>query len=132
MDNGEEIQGLEEGWTFLGAKISEWCAGIAVFVMIGEVFFKGRMNSGIPIMAICGVGTAIALTRLRKTFPDEEKGVVNHFCVLFGFTPPGVPTPAELQDHWSGTPCAKLDADCEFVKLGLHDVFFPTKDEDEE
>jgi hypothetical protein len=129
MDNGEEIQGLGEGWTFLGAKISEWCAGIAMFLIVGEVFFKGRMNLGIPFMALAGVGTALSLVRLRKTFPDEERGVINHFCVMFGFSPPGLPTPSEFRQHWSGVPAGKLSEQSEFVRLGLHEVFFPEQEE---
>jgi hypothetical protein len=129
MDNGEEIQGLGDGWTFLGAKISEWCAGIAMFLIVGEVFFKGRMNLGIPFMVLAGVGTALSLVRLRKQFPDEEKGVINHFCVMFGFCPPGLPTPAEFRQHWSGIPAGQLSEQSEFVKLGLHEVFFPEQEE---
>ena len=131
MDNGEEIQGLGDGWTFLGANALEWCAGVAMFLIIGEVFFKGKMNLGIPFMMIAAVTTTLTLVRLRKSFPDEEKGVVNHFCVKFGFTPPGIPAPSEFRQHWSGVPNAKLDVKSEFVKLGLHDVFFPEEDDEE-
>jgi hypothetical protein len=131
MDNGEEIQGLGEGWTFLGANPLEWVAGIMVFLLMGEVVFKGKMNIGIPFMLIAGVSTTLAMVRLRKSFPDEEKGIVNYFCVTFGFTPPNIPTPAEFRQHWSGVPHSKLSEDCEFVKLGLHEIFFPEEDEPE-
>jgi hypothetical protein len=132
MDSGEEIQGLGEGWTFLGAKISEWSAGITVFVLVGEIFFKGQINIGVPVMMICGVTTALLMVRLRKTFPDEERGIINHFCTMFGIKPPGIPTPAALQEDWSGVPIAKLDSNSEFVKLGLHEIFFSSTNQEEE
>jgi hypothetical protein len=129
MDNGEEIQGLGDGWTFLGANALEWCAGVAMFLIVGEVFFKGKMNLGIPFMMIAAVTTTLSLVRLRKAFPDEEKGVVNHFCVKCGFSPPGVPTPSEFRQHWSGVPHGRLGKNSEFVKLGLNEVFFPEEED---
>lgn len=124
MDSGEEISGLDQGWTFLGAKIPEWVSGIAVFLLVGEIFFKGSLDSGIPIMFICMVLTTMGMTRIRKMYPDEERGVRNDVMVKMGFPPPGIPSPSYFQPHWSGAPLEKLSPDCDFIKLGFDKIFF--------
>jgi hypothetical protein len=123
MDSGEEIAGLGEDWSFLGAKAVEWCAGLAMFIVASEVFFKGEMASSMPILLAIWISTTTSLATLRKGFPDEEKGLRNLILVSCGFEPPGIPTPADLQSVWSGAPLRDLSEKCEFIQLGLTDIF---------
>jgi hypothetical protein len=124
MDSGEEIAGLNEGWNFLGAKWSEWLAGVAMFLVTGELFFKGQLNKGMPLMVLAFIGTTLFLARIRKSFPDEERGLRNYLMVKCGFVPPGVPAPADFQGHWSGCPIYELPKESPFVQAGLDKVFF--------
>lgn len=122
MDSGEEIQGLGEDWSFLGAKLAEWLAGFATFIIVAEVVFKGHMGQGMPIMILCWIVTTVGLASLRAKFPDQEKGVRNYFATLCGFAPPFIPTPSALQKFWSGAPVRRLPDDCEFMQLGLGEL----------
>jgi len=123
MDSGEEIPGLGDSWTFLGAKPFEWIAGLPTFLIVSEFFFKGSSAKNMPILLICMIGTTITLATLRQRFPDEERGLLNLLAVKCGFPPPNIPTPADLQPIWSGAPIRKLPAEREFVQLGLDKVF---------
>jgi hypothetical protein len=129
MDNGEEIQGLEQGWTFFGAKLSEWIAGFAMCLLLGELFFMDSIWAGMPIMLFATFATAIGLSRLRVSFPDEERGVINAACIFFGFPPPSIPTPANFQQFWSGTPIYKLPKDSPFRTIGLYDIYFQEEED---
>jgi hypothetical protein len=130
MDNGEEIVGLNEDWTFLGANFAEWIGGFCACLIVGEVFFKGKINVGMPMMLISCIGTALFLSRVRKLFPDEHRGLRNSVMVGLGFTPPGIPKPAIFQRDWSGTPIHELDKDSLFRQIGLYEKFFYSKDQD--
>jgi hypothetical protein len=122
MDSGENIPGLNEGWTFGGAKAMEWASGLIMAIVIHEA--SGiKLARFMPIFMIILVGTAMAMAALRKTFPDEERGVANYFMVLMGMAPPGIPAPAPIQPIWSGAPLKSLDRTKEFVDLGLLEVF---------
>jgi hypothetical protein len=133
MDNGEEIPGLNQDWTFLGAKPLEWLAGFAAFVLCAEVFFKGNLGPSVPILLIISVGTTTSLASLRRRFPDEERGVMNLMLVSLGFKPPNLPTPSALQKYWSGAPLRELDKEKEFMTLNLDQLFENReKKEDEE
>lgn len=123
MDNGEEIPGLGDSWTFLGAKPFEWIAGLPTFMIISEMFFKGATVKWMPILLLCWFATTFVLAGMRRRFPDEERGLLNLLAVKCGFAPPNIPTPAELQPLWSGAPLRHLSEKCEFHELGLADVF---------
>ena len=132
MDNGEEIPGLNEEWNFLGASLQEWIAGVAMFFVSSEVLFHGKFASGMPVLLVVCVATTMALSTLRRSFPDETRGVRNYFLTLCGFDPPGIPTPATLQNNWSGGPISELKADCEFNTLNLSAIFEDGGDNNEE
>lgn len=130
MDNGEEIPGLNEEWNFLGASIQEWIAGVAMFFVSSEVIFQGKFASGMPVLLVICIATTLGLSSVRRSFPDETRGVRNYFLTLCGFAPPGIPTPATLQQSWSGGPISDLKPDCEFKTLNLGMIF--TNDEEDE
>ena len=123
MDNGDEIPGLNQEWTFLGANIMEWSAGFAAMVICSEVLFKGQVASAVPFLLIICVGTVVGLKSARAMYPDESRGLRNHMMTLCGFAPPGIPAPAELQSTWSGAPAKNLSAMCEYKLLGLDHLF---------
>jgi hypothetical protein len=132
MDNGDEIQGLDQGWTFFGAKASEWIAGFSMCFILADLFFMNSIWSGMPFMLLATFGTAIGLSKVRVMFPDEERGIINTVFVFFGFPPPKIPTPAQFQDFWSGTPIYKLPKDSAFRSIGLYDIYFSDNTEYEE
>lgn len=121
MDNGEEIPCLNESWTFAGAKVNEWMAGLASMIIITELL---QINAGrsMPILLTVWLGTTFALAVLRRQFVDEERGIRNFVMESLGFAPPGIPRPASLQPYWSGAPLRELKEDCWFSKLKLDDV----------
>lgn len=128
MDNGEEIPGLNEDWNFMGANMMELCAGLAMFFVSGEGLFQSNYGGNMPYLIGIWIGTTLGLARLRRRFPDENRGVKNYFLTTLGFAPPGIPTPASLQSSWSGAPLRDiktdlLKKDCEFLSLGLDKVF---------
>lgn len=129
MDNGEEIQGLNEGWTFMGCKPMELGAGLMVLMIVKEIFFQNDVSIGMPIMIVSWILTSAGLRSIRLLVPDEERGVRNYTMVLMGFAPPGIPAPALIRDYWSGCPVRELDPECRFRELGL-DRLFPTTPED--
>ena len=132
MDSGEEIPGLNEDWNFLGANLSEWSAGLAMFFVSNEILFGGKAATAMPaLLAIC-VSTTIGLATLRKKFPDETRGVRNYFMTLCGFNPPGIPAPADLQSSWSGAPTKNLPNNCDFNSLKLAEIFPQSEEMDEE
>lgn len=131
MDNGEEIPGLNEEWNFLGASLQEWIAGVAMFFVSSEIIFQGKFASGMPVLLVICVATTMALSSLRRSFPDETRGVRNYFLTLCGFEPPGIPTPSILQKSWSGGPISDLKPECEFNTLNL-DAIFEVESEDED
>lgn len=125
MDNGEEIPALNESWTLLGAKVSEWVSGatmgILVLVVSEEIFgIKGA--SVMPLLLIVGVATTVALASLRIKYLDEERGIMYRFLDAVGFPPPGIPTPASQQPEWSGCRSPGPKEKSYFVQLKLEEI----------
>lgn len=131
MDNGEEIQGLNEGWTFMGCKPMELGSGFMVFMMVKELFFQNEVSVGMPFMLASWFMTAFTLRSIRMMVPDEERGVRNYTMVLMGFSPPGIPAPAIIRDLWSGCRLRELSPESRYRELGL-DKLFPTTPDDRE
>jgi hypothetical protein len=131
MDNGEEIQGLNEGWTFMGCKLMELGSGFMVFIMVKEIFFQNEVSVGMPFMLASWIFTAFGLRSIRMMVPDEERGVRNYAMVLMGFSPPGIPAPAVIRDLWSGCRVRELSPESRYRELAL-DKLFPTTPEDSE
>ena len=122
-DDGEVLQGLDENWTFMGASLMEWMMGIVVFMLIS--LFAEKPGRAMPFMLAGWVGTTVSLATLRRSFPDEQRGVANALCTACGFPPVGIPLPSSLQPTWSGAPLRALASDKKFVRLGL-DEHFPS------
>ena len=122
-DNGAVIQGLNAKWTFFGANIMEWACGMGVFFIIS---LFGRSPTAVMVPMLVGMFvTAISLSRLRKKFPDEERGVRNVILNSLDLPPPGIPAPARQQPIWSQFPVRELPNQCRYVRLGLHKMFEP-------
>lgn len=132
MDSGEVIPGLDEGWTFAGARPMEWGSGLVLGMCAQELLFTGSPASTMPYFIGIIVGTALLLKSLRKAFPDEERGVANYCMAQLGVEPPSIPPPAQLQPLWSGSPLQAISPKKEYVELGLNDIFQHTHDDDEE
>lgn len=131
MDNGENIPGLGDDWTFAGAKLFEWIAGFVMVIIVSELFLS-RPSQAMPFLMMTWIGTTLSLAILRRQFPDEERGLRNFFLVKAGFPPPGIPTPADLQPNWSGLPMEDLSEESSFKKLSLDQLFVPDEEEEEE
>lgn len=131
MDNGEVIPGLDEEWTFAGAKLMEWAAGFVLGMMIQEIFFKGS-SRGIIIVLGAVIVLPQFLAQLRRSQPDGERGVRNLAMTTMGLAPPGIPAPSVCQPYWSGMPMSSMPEEKMFIKLGLDEVFFAEKDEEED
>jgi hypothetical protein len=123
MDSGEEIPALNEGWSFLGAKLFEWMAGFLLAMLSSTVVTSGTISSSMPMYLAIVFGTALGVASVRKKFPDEERGMRNSFMVMCGITPPGVPSPSTLQPYWSSYPNKQFKPECEFIQLGLDKLF---------
>jgi hypothetical protein len=123
MDDGYVIPGLNENWTFGGAKPMEWAAGLVVMMIYVELFVT-NMGKQMPFILMILVLVPMGLATLRKTYPDEEKGVANHTMSLLGIAPPLIPKPAMLQPNWSGLPIKTINPKKEFMELGLDEFLF--------
>lgn len=122
MDNGEEIPGLNDSWSFLGAKAMEWVIGFTMMLISTELINKIAVRA-MPVLVGILFITTFTIAGIRRKFPDEERGVRNYFMTLCGFAPPGIPRPAKLQPRWSGFPFRRRSKPVEFYELGLDDVF---------
>jgi len=120
MDDGHVIPCLNEDWSFAGAKLMEWMAGLTTAFLCSNMFEKPAHY--MPLLIIIMVGTTLCLASLRKKFPDEERGVMHLFMTVCGFAPPGIPAPARIQPHWSGRRLEALDQRTFFAQLGLDQV----------
>lgn len=127
MDNGEVIPGLNEEWTLGGAKLFEWIAGFMMFIIASELFFTNT-GRAMPQLMMIWVSTTFGLAALRRTVPDEERGVRNKVLTALGISPPGIPSPASLQPYWSGAPMREMDKEKAFIGLQL-DVVLETTEE---
>jgi hypothetical protein len=121
FDDGEVLQGLDESWSFMGANAMEWGCALAVFMMIS--LFADSVARAMPFMLIGGIMTAVTLASMRKSFPDQERGVRNAVSTFFGFPPPGIPAPSKIQPIWSGAPLREIPKNSKFVKMGLTQMF---------
>ncbi len=132
MDDGYVVQNLGEPWTFAGARLFEWTCGLAVGFIAQEMFLP-NLGSSMPIFLGLIIGTTLLMVQLRKNYPDEERGLMNHLISSLGFLPPNIPAPANLQPLWSGAPMRELDPKREFIELGLMEVDFqsPLTEEDQ-
>jgi hypothetical protein len=122
MDSGDEIPGLNEDWSFLGANAMEWMSGLAMFMIVSQ--FTGSVGTRMPLLLVVWIVTTVSMSGLRKKFPDEQRGVMNQVATWCGFAPPGIPAPSSIQPVWSGAPVRELKKTCEFETLGLYGVFF--------
>ena len=129
MDDGQVIPALNENWTFAGATPMEWASGLAAAMVFSE-FFISNLGRSMPLVLMVLVSVPILLATLRKTYPDEERGLRNHLMSLMGLAPPGIPKPSMLQPLWSGSPVAELKEDCDYHRLEL-DKIFPRSDDSE-
>ena len=127
FDDGEVLQGLDENWTFMGANAMEWACGLVVFLLIS--LFADSPARAMPFMLLGWILTTTTLAGLRRSFPDQERGVRNAVSTACGFPPPGIPAPSRLQPIWSGCPVKKVDERSKFVELGL-DKMFPSFERD--
>lgn len=122
MDSGDVIPGLGDKWSFMGATAMEWISGASMGLILQEFIFGGGSKT-MPLLLATIVGTTFGLAGARKKYPDEEKGVANALMVKLGITPTGIPTPAEIQPIWSGSPMRELDKMAEFKTLELDKMF---------
>lgn len=120
-DDGEVLQGLDENWSFMGANAMEWGSALAVFMLIS--LFADSVARAMPFMLLGGIMTAVTLASMRKSFPDQERGVRNAVSTFFGFPPPGIPMPSKLQPVWSSSPMREIPPRSKFVQLGLSHMF---------
>ena len=127
MDSGEVLQGIDGEWEFMGARGIEWVMGFVAFMFVQ--LFATSMATAMPFMLLAWVGTTVSVAGLRRTFPDEHRGIRNIALTSCGLPPPGIPAPAALQPVWSGAPVRQLKADSRFVRLGL-DKMFPSFERD--
>ena len=123
MDNGEVIPGLNEDWQLAGAKISEWVCGFMAFIICSEVLFTDKMARSMPLLLLIGALTVFGMAALRRTFPDEERGIRNAALTAVGVAPPGIPTPAALQPIWSGARVRELNPTTKYRQYGFDLVF---------
>lgn len=121
FDDGEVLQGLDENWTFMGANAMEWACGLVVFLLIS--LFADSPARAMPFMLLGWILTTTTLAALRRSFPDQERGVRNAVATACGFPPPGIPLPSSLQPLWSGAPMRELPKDTRFYELGLDQLF---------
>jgi hypothetical protein len=121
FDDGEVLQGLDENWSFMGANAMEWGCALAVFMLIS--LFADSVARAMPFMLLGGIITAVTLASMRKSFPDQERGVRNAVSTFFGFPPPGIPAPSKLQPLWSSAPLREIPKNSRFIQLGLNHMF---------
>lgn len=126
FDNGEVLPGLNESWNFLGANLTEWASGFMVFIMVS--LFSPSVGRAMPFMLLGWITTTVTLSSVRKSFPDEERGLRNALVTSCGMVPPGIPAPSVIQPVWSGCPVRDANAQSRFVAYGL-DGMFPSHQE---
>ncbi len=128
MDDGYVIPGLNESWTFMGAKLMEWVSGLCGALVFQELFIT-NVGRSMPLIIMVLVGVPFALSNWRQMYPDEERGIRNQLMTLVGLAPPGIPRPSALQPLWSGLPVQELSETNLFRQLELDKVFNLSKEE---
>ena len=131
MDDGQVIPGLNENWTFAGAKPMEWVSGLVAAIIFQELFIS-NLGRSMPLVLMVLVSVPIGLATLRKLYPDEERGLRNHLMSILGMSPPDIPKPCLLQPVWSGLPMREMKTSCEFIDLGLDLILDPEYTDEEE
>ncbi len=121
FDSGEVLQGLDEDWSFMGGNAMEWACGLVVFLLIS--LFADSPARAMPFMLLGWILTTTTLASLRKSFPDQQRGVKNAVCTACGFPPPGIPAPSSLMPFWSGAHSREIDPKSRFVELDLDQMF---------
>jgi hypothetical protein len=129
MDSGEEIPGLNEEWTLLGAKLMEWVSGLVMCMVVSELFML-KTTRAAPILVLILLGTVFGLAGLRRRYPDEERGIRNQAMVAMGLPPPGIPAPSAIQPSWSAAPVRDSEAQSYYAQLDLAKLF-PNSSDDE-
>ncbi|MCB9030752.1 MAG: hypothetical protein H6619_06840 [Deltaproteobacteria bacterium] len=120
MDNGEVIVALNEDWSFAGATLPEWMSGFITFILASELTEK--VSRSMPLLMLLWLATTFLLASLRKSFPDEDRGLRNFITTLMGFPPPGLPAASKLQPVWSGSPIRGLSERKQYEVLQLDQV----------
>lgn len=128
MDDGYVLPGLNEEWTLAGAKLFEWIAGLCTALVFSEIFLSNIARS-MPFVGLILLVTTFGLATLRRSFPDEEKGVRNFCLDALGICPPGIPAPASIQPIWSGAPLSNMAEQTNFIQLGLQELFVGSEEE---
>ncbi len=105
----------------MGANAMEWACGLVVFVLIS--LFADSPARAMPFMLLGWILTTTTLAAMRRSFPDQERGVRNAVCVSCGFPPPGIPAPSGMQPVWSGCPMREVSENSKFAQLGLGQMF---------
>jgi hypothetical protein len=127
MDDGHVIPALNEDWSFAGAKLMEWMAGLTTAFLASSAVEKPA--HWMPFLVLIMIGTTISLATLRKRFPDEERGVMHLFMTTCGFAPPGIPAPSKLQPRWSGGRISSLNKNSLFMQLDMDELLQMAQDE---
>lgn len=127
MDDGHVIPALNEDWSFAGAKLMEWMAGLTTAFLASTAVDKPAVM--MPFLVLIMIGTTLSLATLRKRFPDEERGVMHLAMTVCGFAPPGIPAPAKLQPRWSGGRLYAPKAECLFMQLELDEIIAMAQEE---
>lgn len=128
MDNGEVLVDIDKGWEFAGCNAIEWICGLAAFILIG--LLGSNPAKVMPFMLMGWILTTTGFSAMRRTFPDEHRGVRNAIMTYIGVCPFGIPAPSKVQPLWSACPLRSLDANSKFIKLGL-DQLFPSFERDQ-
>src|SRR5262249_44466836 len=115
-------------WNFMGANIFEWGCGFMAFIII-SLFAKNPVRA-MPFMIGGSILTTTTLAAMRRTYPDEQRGLRNALLTACGFVPPGLPAPSSIQPVWSGAPMKTIPKDIKFTQLGLINMF-PSFERDE-
>ena len=131
MDSGEEIPGLNEDWTLLGAKLMEWVSGLVMCMVVSELFMI-KTTRAAPILVMVLLGTVFGLAACRRRYPDEERGIRNQAMVAMGLPPPGIPAPSAIQPAWSGAPVRSMEEKSYYAQLDLERVFPNSSDDEDE
>lgn len=131
MDGGDVIPNLDEPWTLAGASLMDWCAGVGAAITTIELFHLTPARS-MPVLIAVLLGVTLGLAALKRRFPDRDRGVMNYVVVRLGFSPPGIPAPADFQPIWSAAPLKEFPEGKEFRELGLIDLFAVSSDDSED
>lgn len=135
MNGGSEIPALNESWTLLGAKITEWISGVTMgflALLICEEFLGIKGAHVMPLLLLISLATTVTLASIRLRFLDEERGIMYSVLDKAGVPPPGIPKPASMQPYWSGARAMWVKDKSNFNQLRLIEVVNFKDGEDKE